>query len=111
MVRALSSILSAKGIPWNIGRSVRGRIPDLTFDLDGREFVVEVEVSDLDRKSRVVGKMASYAGRDVVFLCDTGRVQDLCSILERPVEVREKSGLWLEIPAVLEGREIRFRDL
>ncbi|KAA8922864.1 ATP-binding protein [Thermoplasma sp.] len=56
-------------------------IPDAHFYLDGRIYMVEAEVSDMEHPSRILEKIRNYRNYNLIFITDDSRIEELYKIL------------------------------
>lgn len=72
LIQEFQKFLQKKGLETDRNMAVGGIYPDLMFNLDGTTVYVEVEVSDLLNFTRIMDKVANYAGKKLMFLTPPG---------------------------------------
>ena len=111
LLSSFTEYLERKGIRHDREAKVGSTIPDANFYYEGTQVMLEVEVSDLFRKMRILRKIRDYSGRKIVFLTGPGFSEKLFRIIAEGNEHRIREGLIMEFPAV-EGKEkIYMKDL
>ena len=73
MIDIFDKFLSRNKIAMERKVRVSDSIPDGLFSIMGNEIILETEVSDLEKKVRIIEKLSQYSGRKIAFL--TGRDQ------------------------------------
>ena len=111
LVEAMESYLSTKKIPLTVNQRVNDLIPDGLFTVNGTEYILEVECSDLDNIHRIFRKIKGYPGRKIVFLVYAEDAERLFSVLTGAFKIRRRGSSILEIPIYRESDTIYFRDV
>lgn len=111
IIDGLETTLAKEGIEFTRSVGIGGHVADGVFKFSGREYVVEVEVSDITRKSRILSKLKSYPGRHIILVCPEGQGGVVHDMIIDPVRYRTRAGLAMEFP-IQEGKtEIYTRDV
>ena len=111
LVDAMERYLATKKIPLIVNQKVNDLIPDGLFTVNGTEYVLEVECSDLDNIHRIFRKIKAYPRRKIVFMVYAEDAERLFSILTGAFKIRRKGSSILEIPIYRESDTIYFRDV
>lgn len=103
--------LSKEGI--ELRRSVKfgNSIADGAFNYDGREFIVEIEVSDVSSKFRLLSKLTKYGERSLILVSQKDRAKDMHRMIASPTGIRIRDGFALELPLVDGSRKLYARDI
>ncbi|MHB1708386.1 MAG: ATP-binding protein [Thermoplasmataceae archaeon] len=111
LIETMERYLSTKKIPLIVNQKVNDLIPDGVFTVNGTEYVLEVECSDLDNIHRIFRKIKGYPGRKIVFMVYSEDVDRLFNLLTGAFRIRRKGLSILEIPIYRESDTIYFRDV
>ncbi|MCL5667466.1 MAG: type IV secretion system DNA-binding domain-containing protein [Candidatus Thermoplasmatota archaeon] len=111
LVDAMERYLATKKIPLIVNQKVNDLIPDGLFTVNGTEYVLEVECSDLDNIHRIFRKIKGYPRRKIVFMVYLEDAERLFSTLTGAFRIRRKGSSILEIPIYRESDTIYFRDV
>ena len=111
ILEVFKDLIIKNGIVWEDSKRVSGHVPDGMFLHSGTQYLVEVENSDLLHKFRMLEKVSTYSGRQIIFICRQGGGRTAMEMIRRPTFVGEKSGLLLEVPVINAEKKIYFRDL
>jgi len=111
LIRIMEAYLSGKKIPLIVNQKVNSMIPDGLFTVNGTEYILEAECSDLDNFYRIFRKIKAYQNRKVVFLTYAEDADRLFQLLTGAFKVMEKRSAILEIPIYRENDTIYFRDI
>ena len=111
LVEEMEKYLSTKNIPLIVNQKVNNLIPDGLFTVNGTEYILEVECSDLDNIHRIFRKIKGYRGRKIVFMAYAGDADRLFKVLTGAFKIRRKGSSILEIPIYRESDTIYFRDV
>lgn len=111
LVEAMERYLSTKKIPLIVNKRVNDLIPDGLFTVNGIEYILEVECSDLDNIHRIFRKIKGYPRRKIVFMVYAGDADRLYSVLTGAFKIRRRGSSILEIPIYRESETIYFRDV
>ena len=111
LVEAMERYLSTKKIPLIVNQRVNDLIPDGLFTVNGTEYILEVECSDLDNIHRIFRKIKGYPRRKIVFMVYAGDADRLFSVLTGAFKIRRRGSSILEIPIYRESDTIYFRDV
>ncbi|AKA49339.1 hypothetical protein IX51_09750 [uncultured archaeon] len=111
IIDTLESVLGKNGIEISRSTRINGSIADASFHYSGNEYIVEVEVSDVSRKSRVLSKLKSYPGKNIILVCPQGQGEVIHSMISDPTRYRVKNGFVVEFPLSDGGRDIYARDV
>ena len=86
-------------------------MPDAMAEIGSTIVVLEVELSDMQQRSRIIRKIQCYSGRRIAFVTDQDNGSVLYSMLLDFCTVDTSSGLPAEKRVILDGEEIVPRDL
>lgn len=111
IIDAFQNYLLKHGVELKKGERIENSIPDGYFSLKGREFIVEVEVSDISRKSRVLSKLRSYTDRSLILITQEGQGQRIHELITNPTKYRIKRGIAMEFPIQDGADRIYTRDI
>ncbi len=107
----LESSLLRNGI--ELLRSVKlgNSIADGLFRIEGKEFVVEVEVSDISNKYRLLSKLSKHRGRNILLISPPGQAEIMHRMIVSPTSYKIRDGFALEIPLADGNRNLYARDI
>lgn len=107
----LENILSRHEI--EMSRSVRigESVADGVFSYHGVEFIVEVEVSDISNKFRLLSKLTRYGKRPLILVSPSGKAGEMHRMISNPTGMRQKDGFVLEVPLMDGQKKLYARDI
>lgn len=111
IITKFRNFLLRKNIEMESGKRIGDVVPDGFFTIDGTEIIVEVEVSDLEHKYRIMNKIRNYGNRKMIFITDAGKSKELYDLLIQPNNFMEKENIVMEIPTYYQNDRIYMRDL
>ncbi len=80
LIMSFAQFLEGNGIKVQFGH-FSNLIPDAHFYLNGRVYIIEAEVSDIDHPARILDKIRNYRNYNVIFITDDTRIQDLYNLV------------------------------
>ncbi len=105
-----SDFLLRYGIEMERYKRINKSIPDGIFSYSGMEYIVEVEVSDVNNKSKILKKMIDYSGRNLIFISQEGNARIIHDYVSGRSKFRIKDSLAMEVPTQFVGNSIYLRD-
>ncbi|MGC8608793.1 MAG: type IV secretory system conjugative DNA transfer family protein [Thermoplasmata archaeon] len=98
ILSAFDSYLFSKQIELKHGK-IGSSVPDGFFYYESVQYIVEVEISDVERPFRILRKLRDYRDFKIIFITNRERSEKLWNILDEPIKNFEAN------PCVKEGDE------
>ncbi len=93
MIDIFDKFLSRNKIAMERKARISDSIPDGLFSIMGNEIILETEVSDLEKKVRIIEKLSQYSGRKIAFLTDRDQSTRLMSYILSASSFDRKDGI------------------
>lgn len=111
IIDSFSELLLKNGIELRKEAKLEHSVADGLFIHGGMEYAVEVEVSDIEKKYRVLSKLAGCGNRKLILITTEGNGKKLHDFIAAPTRFAVKRGLAMEFPASSGGKKIYTRDV
>ncbi len=110
LVDLFSEKLRKLGFPVKTGK-VGTCVPDLITEANGTSVVCEIELSDMEQRSRVLKKLHCYPGRKILYVVEKDHATSLYSMILEFCSCDFQNGLPRERTANVGGTEMRVSSL
>lgn len=111
IIDRFGDLLQKEGIEIRKEVRLEHSIADGHFLYNGVEYIIEIEVSDVEKKYRVLSKLASCGNRRLILITSDGNGKKIHDYITSPTRFEVKKGLAMEFPVISYNKKIYSRDI